>query len=114
MAVPSAPTIRVVSTGNGVLQVRITSVPNATSYKLYRDTFSPATTLLASGVTALVTYHAATAGVLYWMRAKATNADGDSAFGPEVTIRAGDADTAENPSVALKIARKLITLGRLS
>lgn len=90
MAAPAAPTIRVRNRPSlGIVEVTITAVSGALTYQLYRDTHAGATTARGSAVSSLATpvYDAASVSTSYWYRAKATNADGTSAFGPEVHIK---------------------------
>jgi hypothetical protein len=97
--------VKVSHGGRGTVVVRLFAVDGATSYTLYRGTSAGATTSQGA-LTVGRTTKAATAGTRYWYRAKATNGDGTSAYGPEVNITVANyTATKPAPTGALLIQR---------
>jgi hypothetical protein len=105
VAVPAAPVIVARHNSGAVVRVTIPAVTGATSYKLYRDDYpTAATTLIASGLSAGYNYDLVPDVAKYNYRAKATNADGDSAFSNSVAVKVVDVDDG-SPTAALRINR---------
>lgn len=84
MAVPSAPTLRALGTGQGSVRISVDPVAGTIlSYAIYRSTnaaFSDEAVLTADAEVRPDWYFDITAleGMTHWYRATATNADGES------------------------------------
>src|SRR3989344_103543 len=108
MTVPGAPTSLTATAGDSEIDLAWTTPVSdgssaITGYKVYRDTASPATTILDTiGVTNSYNDPTASNGTEYFYRVKATNAIGDSAFSNEDS--ATPAVTASPPTISTRAA----------
>lgn len=111
MAAPSAPVIRVMQNGYGVIWVMWPAVAGATSYKVYADDFATPTTLIATVTDALSDgSFAYLSGLLgtgpAYVAVVATNDDGDSDPSNERVINISVGQETE-PTSALKHAKAM-------
>jgi hypothetical protein len=89
MAAPAAPVISVMQNGYGMVYINWAAVAGATSYKVYEGHSTAPTTLKATVTTPLSD---GTFGYIFmgtgteFVRLKANNLSGDSAYGNEVRV----------------------------